>query len=447
MRMYEIDRRAEGGARRHRRRPVLADRTGPLPRRWSTRCCGAATTTCCWPTMPTTSRRRPGSTTCIATPARLGCEGDRQRRRHGRVLVGSDDPRICRTDLAYRARAALTRRNRRDAVAAARRRRCRSAAVATAAAERGEPWPLGAHWDGDGVNFAVFSAHAQAIELCLFDARTAGSNCSACRCRCTATTSGTAGSTVPAAGLIYGLRARGPWKPERGHLFNPAQAAARSVCARDRRQLRVARRYISPPIDSHPQPADPRDNAATALKARVVDERAGQFDWEGDQPPRIALRRHRDLRTAGEGIFDLNPAVAEPLRGSYAGLADPASLAHLKRLGVTAVELLPVHYHLDEQRLAAIGLSQSLGLQQHRLLLPRSAIRQRAPTVPIGARRIPRDGQGAASRRIEVILDVVYNHTAESDEHGPSLSFRGLDNHELLPPPRRCRAPRPARQP
>ena len=286
----------------------------------------------------------------------------------------------------------------------------------------GRPWPLGASWDGHGINFAVFSAHAQALVLCLFDDT---GTLEVGRLMLPAHTNDVWHGYLPGAmpGLIYGLRADGPWRPDRGHLFNPLKLLldpyAREVVGefkwRDE-HFGADRR--------HPLHMDTGDNAAFALKARVVHD---SFDWEGDQPPCVPLQDTVLYEAHVKGFSRLNPEVPEALRGSYAGLADAASLAHLKRLGITSVSLLPVHYSLDEERLAATGLANYWGYNT----LAFFAVNPRLASGQDGL--TPRDEFRAMvkalhAKGIEVLLDVVFNHTAESDGAGPTLSFRGIDN-------------------
>ncbi len=288
--------------------------------------------------------------------------------------------------------------------------------------EAGQPWPPGAHWDGKGVNFAVFSAHAQAMELCLFDA--SGQHETA-RHNLPAHTSDVWHGYLPGAppGLIYGLRAHGPWRPERGHRFNTAKLLldpyAREVVGsfewRDEhfggdRQLPL-----------HP---DTRDNAAFALKARVVDD---VYDWENDRPPRVPLASTVIYELHVKGFSRLNNELAPSLRGTYAGLAHEASIKHLKQLGITAVSLLPVHLALDEERLHKLGLHNYWGYNTLAFFCadPRLASFDNGLTARDEFRAMVKALHRAG---IEVLLDVVFNHTAESDETGPTLSFRGLDN-------------------
>jgi glycogen debranching enzyme GlgX len=289
----------------------------------------------------------------------------------------------------------------------------------------GRPWPLGTHWDGSGVNVAVCSTHATAIECCLFDPT---GQFELARLALPGHTDDVWHGRIEGAGpgLVYGLRAHGPWRPDRGHWFNPHKLLldpwARDIVGRFewRDEHFAADRQ-------HPQHPNPRDNAATALKARVMDARPGRFDWGDDQPPATPLADTVFYELHVKAWSQLNPELPEALRGSYAGLAHPASIAHLLRLGVTAVELLPVHYHLDEERLVQMGLVNHWGYNTLGFFCP-------DPRYASGAgglspadefRQMVKDLHAAG---LEVILDVVYNHTAESDANGPAISWRGLDN-------------------
>jgi len=295
----------------------------------------------------------------------------------------------------------------------------------------GRPWPMGVHVDAGGINVAVFSAHAQAIDLCLFDA---GGTHEVARLRLPMRTGDVWHGHVAGvqAGQLYGLRAHGTWRPDKGHRFNPAKLLldpyAREIVGRfDWADAHFAadRR--------HPKQMDTRDNAATALKARVTHDR---FDWGDDRAPATRLADTVLYELHVKGFSKLNPALPPALRGTFAGLGHAASIAHLKRLGITAVSLLPVHHHLDEERLVRHGLVNYWGYNTLGFF---------APDPKLGGA----DADGAALRDeframvralhragIEVILDVVFNHTAESDAAGPALSFRGLDNasYYLLAP-------------
>ncbi|MDP3085052.1 MAG: glycogen debranching protein GlgX [Rubrivivax sp.] len=286
----------------------------------------------------------------------------------------------------------------------------------------GRAWPLGASCRDGGVNFAVFSEHATAIELCLFDA---DGGAERSRTALPARSGDVWHGFVPGAGagLVYGLRAWGPWQPERGQRFNPHKLLLDPWA----REIVGAFDWQGPHCGAErgqPLQIDRADNAAQALKARVIDD---DFDWQGDQAPRTPL--------AGSVVCELHvgsftrqmQAVPEALRGSYAGLTSDPALAHLKRLGVTALSLLPVHQRIDEQRLVAAGLRNHWGYNTVGFFCPEprygSAGSGRALRDEF--RRMVQRLHGAG---IEVILDVVFNHTAETDEFGPTIAWRGLDN-------------------
>jgi glycogen debranching enzyme len=270
-----------------------------------------------------------------------------------------------------------------------------------------------------GVNFAVFSAHAQAIELCIFDA----TGVQELQRIGFPSRSGDVWHLHldgASAGLIYGLRAHGVWQPELGHRFNPSKLlldpCAREIVGGDVGSFEWRNEHFA---------WNPRDNATHALKARVIDDaQEHAFDWAGEEAPRTPLADTVLYEVHVKGFTQQHEGVPAALRGTYAGLASAASIAHLKRLGITAVSLLPVHQHLDEQRLAAQGLSNYWGY---------NTIGFFAVEPRYASTQSPRDEFKAMVRSlhaagIEVILDVVFNHTAESDDQGPTLSWRGLDN-------------------
>jgi glycogen operon protein len=309
------------------------------------------------------------------------------------------------------------------------RREAGSAAALTITT--GKPWPIGAHADGNGVNFAVFSAHAQAIDLCLFDE--SGTR-EIARSRLPGRSGDVWHGHLEGAGpgLVYGLRAHGPWQPDRGLRFNPCKLLldpyAREIVGR----FDWTGHHFAADR-THPKHADLHDNAATALKARVTRD---AFDWGDDRSPETPLADTLLYELHVKGFSKRNPAVPEALRGTYAGLGHEASVAHLRRLGVTAVSLLPVHQRVDEERLVTMGLTNYWGYNPIGFF----AVEPRLSCTP---------DDGAATRAeframvralhaagIEVILDVVFNHTAESDATGPALAFRGLDNasYYVLPP-------------
>ncbi len=300
--------------------------------------------------------------------------------------------------------------------------------------QAGQPWPLGAHWDGAGVNFAVFSANAHAVDLCLFDA---GGTRELSRTPLPGHSQDVFHGYLPdaAPGLVYGLRVHGSWRPERGHRFNPHKLLldpyAHEIVGR------WAWRDEHFGADHrHGAHMDMRDNGVHALKARVI---ADRFDWEGDRHLHIPLADTVLYEAHVKGFTRRHLGVPEAQRGSFAGMASDAAIAHLQRLGVTAVSLLPVQQHIDEQRLRKMGLVNYWGYNTIGFFCPDAGLASGADGMN------PRDEFRTMVKRlhaagIEVILDVVYNHTAEADEHGPHISFRGLDNASYYRLPHEHRA-------
>ncbi|HXX30338.1 MAG TPA: glycogen debranching protein GlgX [Myxococcaceae bacterium] len=287
----------------------------------------------------------------------------------------------------------------------------------------GRPQPLGATWDGQGVNFAVFSEWAERIEVCLFDPAQPARQTQ--RFTLPVTTHGVRHGYLPRLplGTLYGLRAHGPWAPERGLRFNPAKLLldpyARSITGRpDLSHSAHVRNEGSDDLV-----LDPTDSADATPRAVVVDH---GFDWEGDRPPRTPWTRSIVYELHVRGFTRRHPEVPPELRGTYGGLVHPAPIAHLKSLGVTAVELLPVHQAADEGFLRARGLTNYWGYNTIGFFAPDVA------HACSGALNVVNEFKGMVKglhrAGIEVILDVVYNHTAEGDHQGPTLCFRGLDN-------------------
>ena len=298
------------------------------------------------------------------------------------------------------------------------------------ATQLGQPWPLGAHFDGKGINFAVFSAHAQAMDLCLFDSHGIQE---LARLRLRGRTGDIWHGYLPNAqpGLVYGLRASGPWRPDRGHRFDASKLLL-DPYARD-----IVGDFIwcdehFAPDRMHPRHLDTRDNAPTALKARVVHD---TFDWGDDRTPGIPLAKSVIYECHVKGFTQTHPDIPPEIRGTFAGLGHPVAINHLKTLGITAVSLLPVHYFLSEQRLVDMGLSNYWGYNSLGFFcLNPQLVSGRSGVSPRDEFRTMVRALHAAG--LEVILDVVYNHTAEADHSGPTLSFRGLDNasyYRLVP--------------
>jgi isoamylase len=293
----------------------------------------------------------------------------------------------------------------------------------------GAATPLGATWDGEGTNFALFSEHATRVELCLFDSAEAAvaAQCIELRER----TGNVWHAYLPDArpGQAYGYRVYGPAAPQDGHRFNPAkllldpyaQAISDTIVWND-------------VLSSHPEGTsdpnrdlvlDTRDSAGAMPKCLVVEP---SFSWGGDQPPRTPWHRTVIYECHVKAMTMLHPEVPEQLRGTYLGLATDPIIDHLLRLGVTAVELLPVHQMFTERRLAEMGLTNFWGYSSIGFFAP--DIRFATATGTLGrqvaefktmVKRFHRAG-------LEVLLDVVYNHTGEGSHLGPTLAFRGLDN-------------------
>ena len=291
-----------------------------------------------------------------------------------------------------------------------------------AALEAGLPWPLGAHWDGDGINFAVFSAHASGIDLCLFDE---SGRHELSRMPLPSHTNDVWHGYLPGArpGVVYGLRARGSWRPDRGYRFNPNKLLLDPYAREVVGNADGVREHLGhDPL--HPLHMDGIDNAPTAPKARVVHD---GYDWRGDRHPRIPAARTVLYELHVKGFSKLRSELPPELRGTYAGLAHPSSIAHFKRLGVTSLSLLPVQQHANERHLLRRGLSNYWGYNT----LGFFAVEPDYASGHGGrnARDEFRDMvRTLHSHGLEVLIDVVFNHTCEESESGPTLSWRGLDN-------------------
>ncbi len=285
----------------------------------------------------------------------------------------------------------------------------------------GAPYPLGATWDGLGTNFAVFSAHATKLELCLFDP---SGRREIQRFEMPECTDEVWHGYLPnaRAGLIYGYRAYGPYEPQHGHRFNHHKLLLDPYARRLAGELRSSDalfgyRVNSPRADLS---FDRRDSAPGMLKAVVSDD---SFNWADDRPPNVPWSDTVIYEVHVRGLSMLRVDLRPNERGTFAALGDPHFIDHLRRLGVTAVELLPVHAFVQDRTLLQKGLRNYWGYNTIGFFAPepRYLSDNTADEMRIAIRRLHAAG-------IEVILDVVYNHTAEGSEMGPTLSFRGLDN-------------------
>ena len=298
----------------------------------------------------------------------------------------------------------------------------------------GSPYPLGATWDGEGVNFALFSENATAVDLCLFDRPNDAQETH--RIRIEECTDFVWHVYLPEVrpGQHYGYRVHGLYEPESGHRFNPAKVlydpyAKAIVGTMDWSEALFGYRIGDPKADLS---FDDRDNAASIPKCVVVDQ---AFTWGGDQLLRTPWDRTVIYELHVHGFTARHPDVPKELRGTYAGLATPAAIDHLQQLGVTAVELLPVHHFIRDKHLIDRGLTNYWGYNSIGFFAPDI----RYATSPNRANHVwefKTMVKALHNAGIEVILDVVYNHTGEGNHLGPTLSFRGIDNasyYRLVP--------------
>jgi isoamylase len=288
----------------------------------------------------------------------------------------------------------------------------------------GRPFPLGATWDGHGVNFAIFSEQATRVELCLFDSPHAEVESE--RIILPEHTFHVFHGHVPGIGpgQLYGYRVHGPWDPASGLRFNPAKLLVDPYAMGISGKVDWRAPMFPYRLEAGHLVIDDQDNAWGAPHSVVVDP---SFDWGDDRPPRTHWHDTVIYELHVKGFTARHPEVPEPLRGTYAGLASPAAIAHLRSLGVTAVELLPVHEKCDDQHLVDRGLTNYWGYNTLGFFAPEQSY---CATGRVGeqVREFKQMVKALHAAGIEVILDVVYNHTAEGNHLGPMLSLKGIDN-------------------
>src|SRR5579872_4446967 len=293
----------------------------------------------------------------------------------------------------------------------------------------GRPYPLGSTWDGEGVNFALYSEHAEKVELCLFDL---SGKRETMRVALPEQTDMVWHGYLPEArpGQLYGYRVYGPYAPAQGHRFNPHKLLLDPYGKQIQGAIRWADSHFGYRVGSRQEDLsfDRRDNAAGMPKNRVIDS---AFTWGADTPPRIPWHETLIYELHVKGFTMCHPDVPAHLRGTYAGLASAPVIEYLTRLGVTSIELMPVHSFVDDRHLVERGLRNYWGYNTVGFfaLEPRylatSSIREFKTMV-----------KTLHSAGLEVILDVVYNHTAEGNHLGPTLSLKGIDNstyYRLVP--------------
>jgi isoamylase len=297
----------------------------------------------------------------------------------------------------------------------------------------GRPFPLGPTWTGEGTNFSLFSENAERVELCLFDEDDRET-----RVEVPERTAFNWHAFLPGVGpgQRYGYRVHGPYAPEQGHRFNGTKLLIDPYAKAIEGPIAYSRANTLPYVPAGSADADhtrdDRDDAAAIPKCVVIDE---TFYWEGDVRPDTPWHRTVIYEVHAKGFTKRHPRVREDLRGTYAGFASDAAIAYLQDLGVTAVELLPIHHIADEQFLAERRLSNYWGYSSIGYLAPHALY---AATGTQGEQVREFKGLVKALHRagIEVILDVVYNHTAEGNHLGPMLAFKGVDNrsyYRLMP--------------
>jgi isoamylase len=290
---------------------------------------------------------------------------------------------------------------------------------------KGHPYPLGATWAGNGVNFTLFSEHATGVELCLFDELNAPETT---RLRLHERTDYIWHIFLPEIkkGQLYGYRVEGPYEPAAGHRFNPNKLLLDPYAKAIAGGLTWGDEMFGYAIGDEKQDLsmDTRDNSPNVPKAVVTDP---AFPWEDDRRPVRALSDTVIYEVHVRGFSNLWNEIPQPLRGTYAGIASPQAIAYFQQLGITAVELLPVHQHVDSRHLLERGVSDYWGYNTLGFFAPHagySSSGDRGGQVDEFKTMV----KSLHAAGIEVILDVVYNHTAEGSHLGPTLAFRGIDN-------------------
>lgn len=300
----------------------------------------------------------------------------------------------------------------------------------------GKPYPLGATWDGQGVNFALFSEYATGVELCLFDAPYDQKETS--RIRLSEQTDYVWHAYLPdiKPGQLYGYRVEGPFEPEQGNRFNPAKLLVDPYAKAISGPIKWHPSVFGYPLDSEEEERDieenSEDSAPYVSKSVVIDS---AFDWGEDKRPDTPLHASIIYEMHVKGFTATHPNIQPELKGTYAGLATPESIDYLKNLGVTAVELMPVHHFVNDSILEDKGLNNYWGYNTLGYFAPHS---EYASSGKMGeqVREFKAMVKSLHAAGIEVILDVVYNHTAEGNHYGPTLSFKGIDNaayYRLVP--------------
>jgi isoamylase len=299
----------------------------------------------------------------------------------------------------------------------------------------GQPYPLGATWDGSGVNFALFSEHAEAVELCLFDQPYGAPEVT--RIPIKEQTAYVWHVYLPEArpGLLYGYRVHGAWEPEQGARFNPHKLLLDPYAKALTGPVEWSDAMFGYPLtggEDRDLELNPTDSAPGMPKSVVIEP---AFSWGDDRPPRTPWHNTIIYETHVRGLTMRHPDLPPSSRGTYAGLADHRVVRYLQELGITAIELMPVHHFVHDRHLLDRGLRNYWGYNSIGYFAPDSRYAQ-ARTGGAQVNEFKTMVKTLHRAGIEVILDVVYNHTAEGNHLGPTLSFRGIDNqsyYRLMP--------------
>lgn len=298
----------------------------------------------------------------------------------------------------------------------------------------GKPYPLGANWDGEGVNFALFSENATGVFLCLFDAEEKET----ARIKLTEHTDQVWHIYLPgvAPGQLYGYRVEGPWDPENGLIFNENNLLLDPYAKAINGSIDWSDAMFGYPVQNPDEDRDlvktSSDSASGMNKSLVIDSR---FDWEGDVAPNTPLHNSIIYELHVKGFTALHPKLDPAIRGTYKALSQPEVIDYLLQLGLTAVELMPVHQFVNDRHLVEKGLSNYWGYNSIGFFAPHYAY---SSSGSAGQQVVEFKEMVKALHKagLEVILDVVYNHTAEGNHYGPTLCFKGIDNqayYRLVP--------------
>lgn len=291
----------------------------------------------------------------------------------------------------------------------------------------GKPFPLGATWDGKGVNFAIFSANATGVELCLFNGP--GDEKESEKIDITERTGHIWHVYIPGLkpAQLYGYRASGPYEPENGHRFNPNKLLLDPYAKAISGTIDWDDALFGYEIGNEQEDLSfsEVDSAPFMTKAVVIDP---AFDWGDDKPPGTAYYNTIIYEVHVKGFTKLNPDIPEEMRGTYTALAHSSTIDYLKKLGITAIELMPVHYYLNDRYLKEKGLSNYWGYNTLGFFAPHAGYSTKSALDNHQVNEFKNMVKELHKAGIEVILDVVYNHTGEGNQMGPTLSFKGLDN-------------------